>query len=325
MQASAPTTQTDQGLPDSSEVVTEETPASPEARLPDEPTAPQEAPNPAQDAASDKDKSPAATPEPDAAARRNDPVKRIDKLTRKLRDAEREAAYLKGRLEATEGRGRPAETPADDTPKLDDYDSAQEFAEALADYYQANPDKRPSRTGKQPTSAEPAGPPANQREPAQPGAPSETQVKSYIAAKAKFPDLDDVLFDTELPWTKTMADAVADDEDSAEILYQLGQNESEIERISRLSPMQQQREVWRFAEKYRAGLPASESRTESDTGADTTDAEPRTNAEPRARVSKAAPVPPPLSGSGSASKDPASMDQAEYEAYMNRREKDRVR
>lgn len=332
MQGSDPATQTDSGLPDSSEVVTEETPAASDevTRLPDEPTAPQEATDPAQ-GTKPKGDDPAKPPETDAAARRNDPVKRIDKLTRRLRETERKLAYAEGRLSATEqarGSSAAATTVTDDTPRLDDYDSAQDFAEALADYYQANPDKRPSRgSGKQPTSGEPAAPTANQREPApEAGAPSEVQVKSYIAAKAKFSDLDDVLLDSSLPWTKFMADAVAEDEDSAEILYQLGQNEAELERISKLSPKQQEHEVWRFAETYRAGRsPAADSPAQPDTDADDPDAEPRATEQPGARVSKAAPVPPPIGGSGSASRNPADLPQGEYEAVMNARDKARRR
>jgi len=328
--------QTDQGLPGSSDVVTEETFAAQPAPLPDT-TGPQDQP-PAQDGEADKAQPPAdepkaPTPEPDAAAKRSDPQKRIDKLTRKLRDAEREAAYLKGRLEAWQAQGgsREAGQPAaeaDPTPKLDDFESVEEFAEARADWLVRNPEARKSSAPKQPAPGAQDEPKGTQREaePTTAAAPSEDAVKSYIAAKAKYPDLDDVLFDTDLPWTKTIADAVDDQPDSAEILYHLGKDEDELERIAALSPKQQAREVWRFAEKYRAGQPAAASPTESEPDSDAEPApEPRAKAQPGAVVSKAAPVPTVLSGRASASVDLETLSDEEYIAHMNQQEAARRR
>lgn len=330
----SPAPQPDQGLPDSPDVVTEEPTESQDSRLPDEPQA--ETPAPAQPKAPAPAEK-AATTEDDAA--KDDGPKgtaaqrRIDRLTRQRRDAEREAAYERGRregLEAALARTQQAPaTPAATRPKLDDFDSADDYADALADWKIQQKSAEDSKA-----SPPPKGETATPREPAQapkpaPGeGPSETAVKAYAAAKAKFPDLDEVLLDASIPFTKAMADALADDEDSAEVLYQLGQDPDEVERISKLEPLKQAREVWRFAEKYRAGT-ASQPATPAQPDPDGEDdgEEPRATEQPRAQVSKAGPVPPKLSGSsrGASSKSLEDLPQGEYERVRNEQERKRAR
>lgn len=325
----------DQGQPDSPDVVTEEpiAPQDGDARLPDEPQAPApaakpEGATPSADKAATKDGDAKQDDEPKtgSATRR-----RIDRLTRELRDAQREAAYERGLREGTERARAQQQAPgsaapaADEKPKLDDYDSAEEYAEALADWKVRQKDADKSKASAAPQQGDPATP----REPARAGdTPNDVRAKSYLAAKAKFPDIDEVLTDSTITFTMAMADAVADDEDSAEILYQLGQDPDEVARISKLPPKQQEREVWRFADKYRAGQTSQpETPAEPDPDDEDDGEEPRAKAQPRAQVSKAGPVPPKLSGSrgGAATTNLADLPQEEYERVMNERERKRGR
>ncbi|MGQ0835732.1 MAG: hypothetical protein ACT4O5_12600 [Gammaproteobacteria bacterium] len=325
---------------DLSGVVTEETFADHNAPLPDQTTATPAAKTPVQE--KPKGDAPASGGDPDSAsdapAKRRDPQKRIDQLTRRLRDAERREAYERGRREALEQHVAPkGEAQDDPKPKAEDFATTEEFADSLADWKIRH--KEPAKpSGKQ----EPKGSTEPPRE--QPAAP-ESARKSYETAKAKYPDIDDVLFDPDIPWTRHMADAVIEEENSAEILYHLGQDEAEIERISKLSPKQQEREVWRFAEKLNAKLAAAsgpgkepDKDAESDTDTDTDDTEsgedgevkePRARQQPRAQVSKAAPVPSTLSGSGGGPKKSleqlAETDFDAFDAEMSKREKARRR
>lgn len=270
--------------------------------------------------------------EPDASTRRSNPEKRINTLTRRLTEAEREKAYLRGRLEALESRpaGQAVEAPAegadDGRPKIDDYDTAEDFADALADWKVEHPEARkPKDAAATPADKEPPARAAGD----QPRKPTEAEVTSYLAAAAKYDDLDDVLFDPSLPWTKHMADAVSEEADAAELLYLLGQNPDELDRISKLSPKAQEREVWRFVDKKRAETAAA-SQTPADkpdgTAEAKPDAAPRAKAQPGPQVSKAAPVPAAqLSGGAAVSRRLEDLSDEEYIVEMNRREAERRR
>lgn len=331
---------------DTSGVITEEVYAAPDAAMPDQITATPAAKTPDQE--KPKGDAPASGEAPgtsanDATAKRRDPQKRIDQLTRRLREAERREAYERGRREALEQvstRSAGAAAQEAPKPKAEDFATTEEFAESLADWK--------LRQKEQPSAQRKSEPKAGSEETPReaPRAPTESERKSYESAKAKYPDLDDVLFDADLPWTRHMADAVSEEPNAAEILYHLGQDEAELERIAKLSPKQQEREVWRFAEKLNAKLAESSTPGDPDKDAgskadtetdDDTDAgddggagdEPRARQQPRAQVSKAAPVPSTLSGRGGApSKSLEVLAETDFDAFdaeMTKREKARRR
>lgn len=326
---------------DTSGVITEEVYADQNAPLPDQITATPAAKTPVQE--KPKGDAPASGEAPDSAsdapAKRRDPQRRIDQLTRRLREAERREAYERGRREALGQQVKPA--AADDPkPKAEDFATTEEFADSLAEW------KIRHKDGSKPNGkSEPAKSGSEEAPREAPRAPTESERKSYETARGKYPDLDDVLFDADLPWTLAMANAVSEEENAAEILYHLGQDEAEMERISKLSPKQQEREVWRFAEKLNAKLAAAsntddtsdkdaadDADTEDDGTEEGDDAEvkePRARQQPRAQVSKAAPVPSTLSGSGGGPKKSleqlAETDFDAFDAEMSRREKARRR
>jgi hypothetical protein len=335
----------DKGVAESVTVTEEETGDSTRAPLPDTEATPAATQEQGQEKATDptadskaagKDtEEPAsgdsAELEPDAGARRGkSPQMRINTLTRRLRESETEAAYLRGRLEALEGKGKPEPTGGteaetdDGRPKIDDFDTAEEFADALADWKLEHRERQPA--GKEPNGSQASTP----RDVGAARQPTPAEVESYKAAAAKYEDLEEVLFDPELPWTKHMADAVSEEQDAAEMLYLLGKNPAELERISRLSPKAQEREVWRFVDRTRAeraaagNTPGGNPAGRADGSADAT---PRAKAQPGSQVSRAAPVPgTSLSGSSAAvSRRLEDMTDEEYVEEMNRREAARMR
>jgi hypothetical protein len=62
-------------------------------------------------------------------------------------------------------------------------------------------------------------------------------------ASEKYDDFDDVVRDKDMPFTPHVRDALLLVENPAEVAYKLGKNRGELERISKLHPLDQAREV----------------------------------------------------------------------------------
>ncbi len=65
----------------------------------------------------------------------------------------------------------------------------------------------------------------------------------FDKASDKYDDFDDVVRGDDVPFTHHVRDALLLVENPAEVAYKLGKNKSELERISRLHPLDQAREV----------------------------------------------------------------------------------
>lgn len=65
----------------------------------------------------------------------------------------------------------------------------------------------------------------------------------FDRASEKYEDFDDVVRESDAPFTDAVRDALLLVENPAEVAYRLGKNKSELERISRLHPLDQAREV----------------------------------------------------------------------------------
>ncbi len=65
----------------------------------------------------------------------------------------------------------------------------------------------------------------------------------FDKASEKYDDFDDVVRHEDTPFTPHVRDALLLVENPAEVAYKLGKNKSELERISRLHPLDQAREV----------------------------------------------------------------------------------
>ena len=273
----------------------------------------------------DKDKR-ATTSASDAAAAKREAdspaKKRIDTLTAKLRDAERLAAYERGRREELERQAaaqQPKPADPDPKPKLDDFESADEYADKLADW-KLRQKEAAKATGAEPTKGKQ---PATQDKAPDGAADLHPISKTYAAAKARHDDLDDVIADPTRPFTKVMADTLADDPNALEVLYRLGQDVDELTRVSKLPPHEQRRHVTRLAETVEAELQAESEPQPEPAGKPAAPAKAGAQAPDLTKVPAAPAAPSPISGRAVADRDLASLSDAEYVETMNAKEVER--
>lgn len=75
----------------------------------------------------------------------------------------------------------------------------------------------------------------------------------FDKASEKYDDFDDVVRGDDVPFTNHVRDALLLVEDPAEVAYRLGKNRPELERISKLHPLEQAREVTKLALALKLG------------------------------------------------------------------------
>jgi len=75
----------------------------------------------------------------------------------------------------------------------------------------------------------------------------------FDKASEKYDDFDDVVREGDAPFTDHVRDALLLVKNPAEVAYRLGKNRSELERISRLHPLDQAQEVIDLSHALRAG------------------------------------------------------------------------
>lgn len=177
---------------------------------------------------------PQQDPEGSTAKPKNSAQKRIGELTRKQRDAERDAAYWKG-----VAQGRPTPTGASQAepaakPRVEQFADYETFVEALSDW------KAGEAVSKYHAS--------QQREQAATTLQTKTQ-DLVTKGTAKFEDFAEVVTNPDLTISMVMAEAMFESENSIEVLYHLAQRPEECERISRLSPSAQAREIGKLEVK----------------------------------------------------------------------------
>ena len=218
---------------------------------------------------------------------------RIGTLTRKWREAEKEAAYYRGIAEGKPAPKEP-ETPVQDVPAAtakpqeSDFEDYTSYVEALTDW----------KTNEKIV--------AFQREEAQKATDLRTQTnESEFDAKLtegaeRYEDFEEVARNPILPITPGIIEVLKDTEYPADIAYYLGKNIKECTMISRMPILQAARVVGRIEAEIKSKFvdgkpPGSPAKTRTVTEA-----------------------PPPITTVKSAevvTKDPSKMTQAEYEAW----------
>lgn len=208
--------------------------------------------------------------------------KRLDELTRRANDERRLNERLIGLLEKSvlSGAAPKVEQAPSGPPQRDKYETFEDYLEAKADWQLAQKlgeiEQKAQRT-------------KAEREVVERDA---TWKQKLSAASSKFDDFEDVVFSDGLQITDVMAEAMKDSDAGPEVAYYLGKNASEAERIAKLSPVAQVREIGKI--------------------------EAQLNSKPARQASKApAPIEPVGSGKTSAG-NPDSMSQAEYEALRKK-------
>jgi len=80
-------------------------------------------------------------------------------------------------------------------------------------------------------------------------------------ARTKYDDFEQVAYNPKLPVTETMAQTIQATENGPDVIYYLGSNPKEAERIARLSPLLQAREIGKIEAKHGDNPPAKKTST----------------------------------------------------------------
>ena len=220
--------------------------------------------------------------------------KRIDELVKQREEERRRADRLEKMLERQLMAGQqqpqlqPKEEPAPE-PTPEQFETYEQYVRASAKY---EAEKAAARIAEERFQKE-----TERRRTEE--ANRSTQDKIRIA-KEKYSDFEEVALDPTLPITPSMAEAIMDSEFSADLAYHLGQNRSEAEKISRMSPIAAARALGKIEAKF-----------EREATAAPIPLEPK-------RVSKAPePVKPLATSADTPNKDPDKMSTEEWLRWRN--------
>lgn len=225
----------------------------------------------------------------DAAAKRSKRVqKRIDQLTKQRHEALREAEELR-----TENRklkqSQKVEPPADDPrPSFDSYDSVEKYEQDIESW-----SRRQAQREAQAAPDEKSGQSIEQQE-----AIDRIQ-NAAIEASDRYPDFEQVVYDPSLPLTQEMIRAAAETESVADVLYHLGKNPQEAQRLSQMNGTSLVREIGRLEAKLE---------TSSGNGADASGVDPSTSAPDPIQ---------PVSGKRG-KREPKNPDELDIDTWMER-------
>ncbi len=205
---------------------------------------------------------------------------RIGELTREKYELKARVAELEARY----GSGAPSPAPEraaqePGPPRLDAYNSYEEWVEATADY---RAEKRFTELQRQ--SEERA---AQERERKAAESRRATYEKAVATIEDRYPDYHEVT--AEMPVTRAMAEFILEHNKGTDIAYYLGKNPDEAMRIANLSPVRQGFELAQLEAKLTT--PGSQAKTASNAP------EPINPVRPRERAPAA---------------DPSKMTMAEY-------------
>lgn len=168
---------------------------------------------------------------------------RIDELTRKRGEAEREAAYW--RAQALQGKAPNSANAALSKPTLDQFEDPAEFIEALTDW------KADAAVAKR-MEADTTRKAVEVR--------AQTFQERAVALRAELPDYDDVLNASDAVVTEHVGEILQDSEYGPKLAYTFAKDPSSLERLNRMTPVQAAREIGRleagFASKVAPPPPA---------------------------------------------------------------------
>jgi hypothetical protein len=199
---------------------------------------------------------------------------RFDKLTKEIYD-------LRAQLADKPAAQEPKAPVADGKPKIDNFDSLEDFQEALTDWKLDQRESAKVQVEKQRES---------QRQ-------AEQARQRIEQARSKYEDFDEVALDPSLRVSQAMYDVMLESDTGADVLYFLGNNPTEAERIAKLSPASAAREIGKIEAKLEA----------------------KPKAEPK--VTKAPPPVKPLAGRAAPSFDPeTTTSQSEYRKWRERQQ-----
>ena len=171
---------------------------------------------------------------------------RIDELTRKRHEAEREAAYWRG--VATQGKvPTSADKPAaPQKPTPEQFNDYAEFVEALTDW----------KTGEKVSKAM-SERDAKAAEMQQAQTRQASWSERQTAARSAMPDYDAVVGAATTPIAGHVAEALLESEHGPALAYHFAKHPDALERLNGLAPRQADREIGRLEERLASGAIAA--------------------------------------------------------------------
>ena len=189
----------------------------------------------------------------------DEPKRRLDSRQRKIAAQQREIDDLRQKLEqkqpAAEEPGQKPKAPADGKPKLEDYQTLEEYQEALTDWKLDDRERK-----RQAAESEREAREANEKV----QAAWSKQVKAAAKVHEDYEDVIDTVKAPEGPGVAAARQAMLEDDNGAEILYYLAKHPADMKRIAALSPVSAVREIGKLSASF---TPAPENGKPKVTGA----------------------------------------------------------
>jgi hypothetical protein len=238
--------------------------------------------------------------------------RRIDKLTATIYEQRAQMQQLLDMNRQLLEQTKPPPAPLPPRPKHADFDTDEEYEDALYDWRQIKSERAAAeKNPKQPAS--PNGPKGANGQPVV----DPVKVKAYreqeTAAKAKYSDFDQVVNNPNLMVSDAMVQLVLKNKSGAELAYWLGKHPNESARIALLPADEVAVEIGKVVGRLEAAPkgPAPKKKPP----------EPPLHAKP----SKAPAPMTPVGGKAQAVKDPSKMSMEEYAKYMDQKERKKNR
>lgn len=211
--------------------------------------------------------------------------KRIDELTRKAHEAEREAAFWREQAAKSQAPSTDATKPA-----RDDFATDADYFEALADY------KAEQKVGefRKQQQAEAL----NKAEQTQTATRFELYQERVAASLEAIPDYAEVVGASDVPAAPHVLESILDSDSGPQLAYHLAKNPELAEQLNAMTPVQAAREIGRLEAQL---------------------AQPKTETTPPKRTTNApAPITPVRGSNGQFTKSAEQMSDAEWYASQRK-------
>lgn len=188
------------------------------------------------------------------AERKNNGVqKRINELVREREDWKRQAQFFAERVRSDEQPQEAPKAKSDAPPKSDDFDSYDEYIDALTDYKTQKAIESQMQGARE------------RRQQAQVQQQEQARVqsiqKTIADGRGKYDDFDAVALSGTSPITDYMASAIAESDIGADLAYYLGKNPDQAQQIAEMSPTASIRAIGKLEAKVEAQLVQSKEKS----------------------------------------------------------------
>lgn len=165
--------------------------------------------------------------------------KRIDRLTREKYQLQARLEVLERSQQAPQQQQQAQQAQPSQAPKLDQFNSVEEYLDALADHKAS---QKFDHLAKEREAKE-----SQTRQQQEAAKLYESYTKQTEQARQAYEDFDDVVQDPDLSISQAMAEAIMRSNNGADVAYYLGKNPDQAARIASLDPFSAAVEIGRIA------------------------------------------------------------------------------